>query len=126
MNKNVIYLIIAVLIGLFAGWLLFGTTSNSSSENKISKEEKHSLEEHSSEIWTCSMHPQVRQQEPGDCPICGMDLIPAESSATGLAPNEFKMTENAMALANIQTTVIGEMSSSNSSIELSSTSLRRI
>ena len=119
MNKNVIYLIIAVLIGLFAGWLLFGTTSNSSSENKISKEEKHSLEEHSSEIWTCSMHPQVRQQEPGDCPVCGMDLIPAESSATGLAPNEFKMTENAMALANIQTTVIGEMSSSNSSIELS-------
>ena len=119
MNKNVIYLIIAVLIGLFAGWLLFGTTSNSSSENKTSKEEKHSLEEHSSEIWTCSMHPQVRQPEPGDCPICGMDLIPAESSATGLAPNEFKMTENAMALANIQTTVIGEMSSSNSSIELS-------
>ena len=119
MNKNVIYLIIAVLIGLFAGWLLFGTTSNSSSENKTSKEEKHSLEEHSSEIWTCSMHPQVRQPEPGDCPICGMDLIPAESSSTGLAPNEFKMTENAMALANIQTTVIGEMSSSNSSIELS-------
>ena len=119
MNKNVIYLIFAVLIGLFAGWLLFGTTSNSSSENKTSKEKKHSLEEHSSEIWTCSMHPQVRQQEPGDCPICGMDLIPAESSATGLAPNEFKMTENAMALANIQTTVIGEMSSSNSSIELS-------
>lgn len=119
MNKNVIYLIFAVLIGLFAGWLLFGTTSNSSSENKTSKEEKHSMEEHSSEIWTCSMHPQVRQPEPGDCPICGMDLIPAESSATGLAPNEFKMTENAMALANIQTTVIGEMSSSNSSIELS-------
>lgn len=119
MNKNVIYLIIAVLIGLFTGWLLFGTTSNSSSENKTSKEDKHSLEEHSSEIWTCSMHPQVRQPEPGDCPICGMDLIPAESSATGLAPNEFKMTENAMALANIQTTVIGEMSSSNSSIELS-------
>ena len=119
MNKNVIYLIFAVLIGLFAGWLLFGTTSNSSSENKTSKEEKHSMEEHSSEIWTCSMHPQVRQPEPGDCPICGMDLIPAESSSTGLAPNEFKMTENAMALANIQTTVIGEMSSSNSSIELS-------
>ena len=109
MNKNVIYLIIAVLIGLFAGWLLFGTTSNSSSENKISKEEKHSLEEHSSEIWTCSMHPQVRQQEPGDCSICGMDLIPAESSATGLAPNEFEMTENAMALANIQTTVIDKI-----------------
>ena len=26
-------------------------------------------------IYTCSMHPGVRQNEPGDCPICGMDLI---------------------------------------------------
>ncbi|MGD8627844.1 MAG: heavy metal-binding domain-containing protein, partial [bacterium] len=27
-------------------------------------------------IWTCSMHPQIRQPKPGRCPICGMDLIP--------------------------------------------------
>lgn len=26
--------------------------------------------------YTCSMHPSVRQQGPGKCPICGMDLIP--------------------------------------------------
>jgi len=26
--------------------------------------------------WTCSMHPTVRSDKPGDCPICGMDLIP--------------------------------------------------
>jgi Cu(I)/Ag(I) efflux system membrane fusion protein len=32
-------------------------------------------------FWTCSMHPQVRAQEPGDCPICGMDLIPVEGAA---------------------------------------------
>jgi Cu(I)/Ag(I) efflux system membrane fusion protein len=25
--------------------------------------------------WTCSMHPQIRQDKPGSCPICGMDLI---------------------------------------------------
>lgn len=28
------------------------------------------------QIYTCSMHPQVRSTEPGKCPICGMDLIP--------------------------------------------------
>ncbi|UCE60227.1 MAG: efflux RND transporter periplasmic adaptor subunit [Phycisphaerales bacterium] len=28
------------------------------------------------EYWTCSMHPAVRQPEPGDCPQCGMELIP--------------------------------------------------
>lgn len=27
--------------------------------------------------WTCSMHPQIDSREPGACPICGMDLIPA-------------------------------------------------
>jgi len=29
-----------------------------------------------SELWTCSMHPQIRLPNPGRCPICGMDLIP--------------------------------------------------
>jgi membrane fusion protein, copper/silver efflux system len=53
------------------------------------------------------MHPQIMQPEAGDCPICGMDLIPAEAGADGLAANEIKMTENAMALANIQTTIVG-------------------
>ena len=28
------------------------------------------------QTWTCSMHPQIRQPEPGKCPSCGMDLIP--------------------------------------------------
>ena len=27
--------------------------------------------------YTCPMHPEVRQQGPGDCPICGMALEPA-------------------------------------------------
>jgi Cu(I)/Ag(I) efflux system membrane fusion protein/cobalt-zinc-cadmium efflux system membrane fusion protein len=27
--------------------------------------------------YTCSMHPQVIQDEPGNCPICGMELVPA-------------------------------------------------
>lgn len=26
--------------------------------------------------WTCSMHPQIRLDKPGQCPICGMNLIP--------------------------------------------------
>jgi RND family efflux transporter MFP subunit len=29
-----------------------------------------------SEIWTCSMHPQIRLPNPGSCPLCGMQLIP--------------------------------------------------
>ena len=29
-----------------------------------------------SNVWTCSMHPQIRLPNPGRCPICGMQLIP--------------------------------------------------
>jgi len=29
-----------------------------------------------SDVWTCSMHPQIRLPNPGPCPICGMKLIP--------------------------------------------------
>ncbi len=31
-------------------------------------------------IWTCGMHPQVRQNEPGQCPICGMNLVPLRTT----------------------------------------------
>ncbi|HEY1145961.1 MAG TPA: heavy metal-binding domain-containing protein, partial [Allosphingosinicella sp.] len=32
-------------------------------------------------IWTCPMHPQVRRNGPGQCPICGMALEPLEPTA---------------------------------------------
>lgn len=32
-------------------------------------------------IYTCSMHPQIQQDKPGDCPICGMDLVPLDVDA---------------------------------------------
>ncbi len=30
-------------------------------------------------LWTCGMHPQVIEDHPGTCPICGMDLVPLKS-----------------------------------------------
>ncbi|MCW7541438.1 copper-translocating P-type ATPase [Aquabacterium sp. A7-Y] len=38
-------------------------------------------------VYTCPMHPEVRQDRPGDCPKCGMHLVPegAAGSATGHA-----------------------------------------
>ena len=38
-------------------------------------------------IYTCPMHPQIRQAGPGSCPICGMALEPVEVSAEA-QPNE--------------------------------------
>ena len=57
------------------------------------------------EVWTCSMHPQIRSPEPGLCPICAMDLIPVQANAGGGddAPNRVTLTKRAKALARIIT-----------------------
>jgi len=35
-------------------------------------------------LWTCAMHPQIRQSKPGKCPLCGMPLIPVAKTAGGM------------------------------------------
>ena len=102
MNNKLIYAAVALIVGLGAGYLIFGD----SDESRVSSHD-HLEETQSGQMWTCSMHPQIMQPEQGDCPICGMDLIPADASEDGLAPDQFKMTENAVALANVQTIIAG-------------------
>ncbi|UCH11106.1 MAG: efflux RND transporter periplasmic adaptor subunit, partial [Fidelibacterota bacterium] len=56
--------------------------------------------------WTCSMHPQIRLPEPGQCPICFMDLIPQEVPTGDLDIRELRMSPEAVAIAGIQTTKV--------------------
>lgn len=60
-----------------------------------------------STIWTCSMHPQIQLPEHGDCPICGMDLIPLDQDrGADDGPRTLSMSESSRALAAIQTTAV--------------------
>jgi len=38
---------------------------------------------HLDPTYTCPMHPQIVRDQPGQCPICGMDLVPVEADAGG-------------------------------------------
>lgn len=60
--------------------------------------------------YTCSMHPQIVQNKPGTCSICGMDLVPFDKNN-----KETSLTLGAsqIALANITTTVVGVGALSN-------------
>ncbi|TYB79771.1 efflux RND transporter periplasmic adaptor subunit [Bizionia myxarmorum] len=120
MKKYTVYIIL-VIAGIVLGGLIVNFISGSSSNSQAGDSSSHSHIEQSKnqDMWTCSMHPQIMQPEPGDCPICGMDLIPAESSADGLLADEFKLTENAMALANIQTSIVGSGIENDNFIKLS-------
>lgn len=112
MKKYAIYIGI-LTIGLLLGWVIFGNSTNKEAEHNHNETVK------SDQKWTCSMHPQIMKSEPGDCPICGMDLIPAETSADGLLADQFKLSENAIALANIQTSIVGNSNQKDNFIKLS-------
>ena len=105
-NNYVKYGIILV-IGLFLGWLIFGGASVPHTHEG----EQHSHEQEEAQVWTCSMHPQIRQDKPGKCPLCAMDLIPLKTSGSGdemIDPSAIQMSKEAVALANIQTTVVSK------------------
>jgi Cu(I)/Ag(I) efflux system membrane fusion protein len=55
----------------------------------------------SDEIWTCSMHPQIRQPNFGLCPICNMDLIPLQDDGGG-GLREVSVSPEAAALLDLR------------------------
>ncbi|SEO61368.1 efflux RND transporter periplasmic adaptor subunit [Mucilaginibacter sp. OK283] len=58
--------------------------------------------------YTCSMHPQVHEEHPGNCPICGMKLIKVELTAAANAAHvSISLTATQQQLAAIQTDTIG-------------------
>jgi len=61
-------------------------------------------EQESGKIYTCPMHPQIRQPTPGRCPICGMELVLATTAGgADLDPLSVKIAPAQRRLANIQT-----------------------
>lgn len=106
-NTNYIKYSLILLVGLGLGWLLF---SGGSGSNHMEHTHELKSDENGKQIWTCSMHPQIRMDKPGKCPICSMDLIPLKTAAQGEAttdPDAIQMSKEATALANIQTIKIG-------------------
>jgi len=89
-----------VLSGLLLGWLIFHKSSPTEPVKPVTSiHAKH-------QFWTCSMHPQVRMEGPGQCPICGMDLIPLIQNATVVGPDAIVISNSAMQIANVQTSIV--------------------
>lgn len=115
-SKFLIY-ILFLAGGLLLGWFLF---HNSDTDSHVSQASEtgtevhdhthgHDLQQNEDGEWTCSMHPQIRQDKPGKCPICAMDLIPVRKrsiSDEAIDPNAIQLSEEAAALADVQTSKV--------------------
>ncbi|WP_291179652.1 efflux RND transporter periplasmic adaptor subunit [Gimesia sp.] len=90
-------LLLIVLTGVAQrlGWIQAGSPAGvaTSSDGKQS-------------IYTCPMHPQIRQPAPGRCPICGMALVPAARSGSNIDQMAINIEPTQRRLANIQTETV--------------------
>jgi Cu(I)/Ag(I) efflux system membrane fusion protein len=91
--------VVALAAFLLGGRLLGGSDTSAPTHSSVAEQSKDA-------VWTCSMHPQIQQHEPGQCPICGMDLIPVEKPPSEGEGNnrQVRLSERAKVLARIRTT----------------------
>jgi len=102
LNIKLLQFSLVALAGLFLGWLIFHRPTNEHEGHQHEKEAK-------SDIWTCSMDPQVKMDKPGLCPICGMDLIPlVTGGGSTMDSSALYRTPEAIQLANISTSVVSK------------------
>lgn len=106
--KNIVVPIVATIIGVLIGYVLF---------NSYTGKENNTTEQKEEQMWTCPMHPQIQKPEPGNCPICGMELVPMENS--GGAQQTFTMTEEAKRMAQVQTIIVGDSVNNTNGLKLS-------
>ncbi|MEC8305590.1 MAG: efflux RND transporter periplasmic adaptor subunit, partial [Planctomycetota bacterium] len=91
--------LLIVLLGIAqrVGWLkTAGETQSSSSVGSAEA------------VHTCPMHPQIRQPGLGDCPICGMPLVPATAGGADLDEFAVSIEPAQRRLANIKTVTVTE------------------
>lgn len=101
MKKKYIQTIVIALFTLILGFLIGNQIQSKDSE-------QHTIEhDHAGEgVWTCPMHLQIRQNEPGECPLCGMGLVQVNQDDLAESTN-LKMSESAMRLADVITDKVG-------------------
>jgi membrane fusion protein, copper/silver efflux system len=97
--RNIVLSFGVLLVAALGVLVLFGTSSPTQEVTSSNQ---------SAEVWTCSMHPQVRLPKPGKCPICSMPLVRAIGSASPNAKSGsmLELSDHARAMASVETVSI--------------------
>lgn len=92
--------VVMVGVGLIVGLSIGGQSTDSTTS--VDKDHSgHTGDKETASIWTCAMHPQIRRNGPGDCPICGMELVPVKKSVAGV--RTISINSDVQKLMNVQT-----------------------
>ncbi len=102
--------LLAIFVVATAGAGIWGCSSEKKPEAATAQKAE------ATQLWTCGMHPQVIQDKPGNCPICGMKLTPVKAEAattTGAHEHDAGMTMGETRAAEAKPT--GEMAMASTS-----------
>ena len=93
-NRSILLLVLILFIGC----------NSKNKENKVELDSKKNV------FYTCSMDPQVKEDKPGKCPICHMDLAPIKNDNS--QANQISLSKQQIQLGNITTQIIPQTTSS--------------
>ncbi len=88
-----------ILVVLFLVVFLAACTGQKNTVTAIDSGSHDAGQHHLHQQYTCPMHPKVVKDEPGSCPVCGMDLVPVKENLG--KSNSIKFTDAQLKLANI-------------------------
>lgn len=92
------------LLLLLVAFVLGRVTGGRRAESDHQEHAEESSKPAKAQLWTCAMHPQIQLPKPGKCPICGMNLIPLETSDEEVGSmRELSVSEHAKKLMEIET-----------------------
>jgi Flp pilus assembly protein CpaB len=75
--KRTQWIIAATLVAMvgIAGLVATGCTGSNQNDHAVQGGDQPAQKSEKAVQYTCSMHPEVVQDKPGDCPKCGMKLV---------------------------------------------------
>lgn len=76
--KNLVWLLV-VIVSVLSVFVISGCGSD---------EQQKATAQAETQLWTCSMHPEVIMEEKGNCPKCGMFLVPVKQAQMAAAEEE--------------------------------------
>src|SRR5438874_2031781 len=79
-NLRTKILILSILVTFYAVGAAFAQTG-------ASDQIEHQHEQQRKQKYTCPMHPEVVTDHPGNCPKCGMTLVPLKENGKRRTPN---------------------------------------
>lgn len=99
-NSNKISILLLFVLVLMA------CNSKEKQDHSVTNKEDHSQHDENKQatFYTCSMDPQVKEDKPGKCPICHMELTPVKRDEN--AANQISLSKQQIQLGNITTQVI--------------------